>query len=198
MPNDPNYSPAPSSGGMTIDPDFKTTRWSIACGIMGGGGKSIGHTTLGIGGLGVLFNLTNLDTGYSWPYVFMGGAVGAGIPFTVTVSAPGSTPFITSGAIGPDTFNSWGSIKGASFTVGLGGSVTWLNIWSVDHSPSPINVGGLQVGVSGGIDGSVGRFMLLKSLGKVSNKQLAMLDPNDIATAAVNIYQSAETPSWLV
>jgi hypothetical protein len=45
-------------------------------------------------------------------------------------------------------------MKGAEFTPVIGGSLTFANIYSVDHSPNPLDLGGVQIGVIGASIGS--------------------------------------------
>jgi hypothetical protein len=65
----------------------------------------------------------------------------------------------------PADFDSWGSIKGGEMTFLGGAALSWINIYSVDHFPNPIDVGGITIGIQLGAGWTPGRFFLLESLG---------------------------------
>ena len=149
---------------MTVDPNAKSDTWAI--GVIGTGGGSV----LIFGGTVVVLQLANAKTGYSWPYVFIGAGLSAGLNAGLTISNPSWTVFaITDGLIGPGDFDSFGSMKGVEFTPIIGGSLTFANIYSVNHAPNPLDLGGVQVGISGGFGYFSSRYSLMM---QDSNKTL--------------------------
>jgi len=189
---DPNYTPGPPSGGMTVDPDAKSDTWAIAV------AGTLGASVLIFGGRVMVMQLANAKPGYSCPYLFMGGGLSAGLKAGLTISNPSWNVFtITDGLIGPGDFDSFGSMKGLEFTPLIGGAPTYANIYSVNHAPNPLDLGGVQVGVSGGFDWTPGRFVLLASQGKPAQQQTASLDIDQVIAGAADYMSSNTLGSWI-
>jgi hypothetical protein len=189
---DPNYTPGPPSGGMTVDPNAKSNTWAIAT--IGTGGA----TKLIFGGSVVVLQLANATTGYSWPYLFIGGGLSLGLKGGVTISSPSWTVFtITDGLIGPDDFDSFGSMKSLGFTPIIGGSLTYGNIYSVNHDPNPLDLGGVSVGLSGGFDWTPGRFVLLASQGAPAQQLTASLDVDQVIADGADYVSTNALGSWV-
>jgi hypothetical protein len=163
-------------------------------GVVGTGGGSVGF----VGGKVVVLQLANAKTGYSWPYLFFGAGLSPGLKVGVTISNPSWTVFtITDGLIGPGDFDSFGSMMGLEFTPIIGGSLTFANIYSVNHAPNPVDLGGVQVGISGGFDWTPGRFVLLASQGAPAQQLTASLDVNQVIADAAEYVSTNALGSWV-
>ncbi|MBE9225450.1 DUF4157 domain-containing protein [Phormidium sp. LEGE 05292] len=161
---DGGYSRAERSdldGGLTPNPNAKSTRWSVSSGI------SLGASIGPAGGQGLLLNLKNLNNGYSYPLTFMSAGLGGGLKGGFSIATPSETEFTTP-LIGVDDFSCFGSLKTIDLTPGIGASEAFINLWGVNTSPNQIDIGGMQVGVSAGGGGFIGRFSAWKSFGKPS------------------------------
>jgi hypothetical protein len=88
------------------------------------------------------------------------------------------------------------------FTPGIGGSLCYPNIWSVDHAPNPIDVGGVQVGVSGGASWVPGRFRVSTSWGNRGGPAQLAAAMNNFSTADLDSSLAGELssgtdPNWI-
>jgi len=167
---DPNYSPMPQPG-QTVDPNATSDTWAI------GGVFSGGASALIFGGTAAILQLVNTKTAFSWPYVFFGAGISLGSKAGATLSNPAWTVFTTP-VMGPSDFDSFGSIKGGEMVPLIGGSLTYVNLYSVDHSPNPLDVGGVTVGLPLGANWTPGRFVLIESLGHAGPQTSS---PDDVA-----------------
>jgi hypothetical protein len=195
---EPNQSVLPPSGGMSVNPDAKSARWGLAA-ISNAGGSVV------IVGAGVAkFVLINMTNGWWNVYFFISAGISLGADLAITFSNPSApAEFTTSTALGFDDFNSFGSMKGVELTPLIGGALSYVNIWSVDHSPNPIDVGGLQVGLSGGANWVPGRFRVSTSLFNrggpaqtTSQSVTSMLSNTDVDQAIAAEIQQGDHPQW--
>ena len=193
--SDPNMSVLPPSGGMSIDPNAKSTSWAISA------VSNAGASALIVGAGVAKFILLNMNNGWWNVYFFISAGISLGADVAVTFSNPGPpTQFTTSSMLGFDDFNSFGSMKGVEFTPLIGGSLSYINIWSVDHSPNPIDVGGLQIGVSGGANWVPGRFRVSTTLfnrGGPAQTVTAMLSSTDLDQVLASEMQGSTDPNWM-
>ena len=88
---DPNMSVLPPSGGMSIDPNAKSTSWAISA------VSNAGASAVGVGAGVAKFILLNTSNGWWNVYFFISAGISLGADVAVTFSNPGPpTPFTTS------------------------------------------------------------------------------------------------------
>jgi hypothetical protein len=192
---EPNASVAPSGGGMSIDPNAKSNQWAISA--ISNAGASVAVVGAGIAKF-VLFNKNN---GWWNVCFFISAGISLGADLAITFSNPGPpTDFTTSTMLGFPDFNSFGSMKGVEGTPGIGGALSYLNLWSVDHTPNPIDVGGVQIGISAGASWVPGRFRVSTSLfnnGGPSQVTVAsMLSNTNVDQALAAEMRQGDHPRW--
>lgn len=127
--------------GFTIK---KSSSWAIGAGISAGLVPVAGLTVIGI----TLFDVEN-QAYYSG--TLAGSSVGGGLKAGGAVSTFSPTFFTVPPMLADDFHNKLCAVLDASFTVLIGGSLTGLSIYGVNHSPSVLDLGGLNAGVSVGI-----------------------------------------------
>jgi hypothetical protein len=110
-----------------------------------GGGK--GKVGAGIVGL----TLFDVNAQLYIPLTLYGAALGGGLPAGFNISTFSPTFFTTTPALWAQDFNGRATLVGADLTIGVGGSASYITFWNTDHDPYWLDIGGLQVGVSGGI-----------------------------------------------
>lgn len=89
------------------------------------------------------------------PLTLYGASAGVGLPVGGNLSTFSPTFFGTSKPMIPDDFDGRVTVTGADLTVLVGGSAAWCTFWNVDHDPYWLDIGGLQVGVSGGVSAGI-------------------------------------------
>lgn len=128
--------------GTTIQ---KSSNWAIS------GGASAGLVPVA-GITAVAVTLFDVDDQMFYPGFLGGSSVGAGLKAGGAISTFSPT-FFTVGKpmYATDFDNSLCGLIDASLTILIGGSLTYLNIYGVDHTPSLLDLGGLNAGLSAGI-----------------------------------------------
>ncbi len=128
-----------------------STSWAISAGASIGKGKG----SLGAGLVGL--TLFDVEGQLFIPLSLKGGSVGGGLPIGLTLSTFSPTFFSTSKPLWAQDFAGMATIPNADLTIGVGGSIAAVTFWNVDHDPYWLDIGGLQVGVSGGIGAGIYR-----------------------------------------
>jgi hypothetical protein len=165
--------------------------------------------TISVAGPGGIawFLLGEQEQSFSWPVIFV-FAPQIGLNLQVVPYSPSPfASFTTSSALGPTDFTSFGSILQAGTSVGAGGILIDANFFSVDHSPNPIGMQGLDVGIGAGFGWCPGRFRVFDSVtvanaGSTKEIPFSALDDDsdlsDAVTDAVNDYlQNNTDPAWI-
>jgi hypothetical protein len=151
------------------------------------------------------FLLGEQEQSYSWPVLFLFGQIGASVQ-AVPYCIGEFLLFNTSSALGPTDFNSFGAVTQVGTSFGAGGIIIFANFYSVKHSPNPIPVGGIDIGLSAGVGWCPGRFKVLDSV-MVSNTGSgkyvpfsALDDDSDlsdaVADATDDYLQNNTDPTW--
>jgi hypothetical protein len=127
-----------------------SSSWAIGEAAAVGGGK-------GKGGGGIaLYTLIDVDNQIIYPLYIGSAGVSGGIPFQITISAPGDFSFFTtSSAIPADDFRGlvcFGEVLDFSIIVG-GSIINCITFHGVDHRPYWIDTSGLENGISASIIG---------------------------------------------
>lgn len=126
----------------------KSSSWAISAGLSAAASKKV----LGAGMMGLtLFDVENqLFIPLTLYCVTLGGGLSGGGSLSTFSPTYFTTPEMWAG-----DFDGRVSIAEADLTIGIGGSAAYITFWNVDHDPYWLDVGGLQVGVSGGISAGI-------------------------------------------
>lgn len=127
----------------------KSKSWAISAGAVVGRGKGAVGASL------VFLTLFDVENQLYIPLSLKGGSVGGGLPFAATASTFSPSFFSTSKPLWASAFNGRTTMAGAELTLGVGGSLSYITFWGVDHDPYWLDVGGLQVGISGGVGAGI-------------------------------------------
>ena len=144
-PNPPQEDQGPNrSADPTLALEIKSKEWSISSVLSG---------SAGVFGL-MLLQITNKATGFSYPVTFTGlGALTGGL----TLSNPGWTDFTTDVPVLVEEFNdAVATIKFAEAAIVGGGGLAYLGFTFISTSPSQLDIGGWELGLSVGFGGFVG------------------------------------------
>lgn len=148
---------------MANDKPAGSTLWAISSGISVGAGKG----ALGTGNL--LMDLLDVENQTHYPCLIRTASAGAGLAFSATLSTYSPEFFRTSKPMLPTDFNGKRvSIATAELSIGIGGGISYMTIWGVDHDPYWLDIGGLEAGVAAGIGKAFG-FMIVPNLAKKNN-----------------------------
>jgi hypothetical protein len=169
-----------------------TRRWSISA--MFSGGVSV----VAIGVQVATMQLYNERSGQYCPCVFGGVGISGGLKAGASLVGESTwTDFTVAEEMAFYDFDAFGAIYGAELTIGVGGSNNWLNIYTVDHAPNPLDLGGMNVGVNAGIGWTPGILLALVSL-RGSFQDMAKLTQKDvIAALRARMRSSASVRRWI-
>jgi hypothetical protein len=129
---------------MGVAPAYPSTSWAI------GGGAGIG-VSYGIGVSGIGLTLVDVNAQIKIPLFISTGFVGGGLKAGVTISTFSPTFFKTP-PITTHDFDGRVSLFSAGLTILVGGSLTYVTFWGVDHDPYWLDIGGVNSGISAGIE----------------------------------------------
>ena len=119
--------------------------WAISAGGAAGGSKGAVGASL------ICLTLFDVDSQIYIPLTLKGGSVGGGLPVGLTASTFSPTFFKTAKPLWAQEFSGRVTIPTAEMTVGVGGSLSYITFWQVDHDPYWLDIGGLEVGIAGGV-----------------------------------------------
>lgn len=123
----------------------KSTNWAISGGASGGLVPVAGISAYGI-------TLLDVDNQIFFPGYIAGSSIGAGLKAGGAIATFSPTFFtVTPAMYASDFDNSLCGIIDAGLTILIGGSATGLTIYGVNHSPSVLDLGGANAGLSAGI-----------------------------------------------
>jgi hypothetical protein len=169
-----------------------TERWSIS------GMFSGGVSGLVLGAQVAVMQLYNGRSQEYCPYAFIGGGISGGMKGGASIA--GESTWTDFRVPEPHTFldfDAFGAIYGAELTVGVGGANNWLNIYTVDHAPNPLDLGGISVGVNGGIGWTPGILLALVSL-RGTYQKMSEIKPSQIGAAIkARMRNSASVRRWI-
>lgn len=126
-----------------------STSWAISA------GATIGKSKGSLGASLVLLTLFDVDSQIFIPLTLKGGSVGGGLNAGLTLSTFSPYFFSTSKPLWAKAFEGKTSIATAELTVGIGGGLSYLTFWGVDHDPYWLDIGGLEVGLSAGVGAGI-------------------------------------------
>jgi hypothetical protein len=122
--------------------------WGISAGL------SLAASKKALGGGSIGLTLFDVENQLFIPLTLYCITLGGGIPGGASLSTFSPT-FFTTPEMWAGDFNGRVTIAEADLTVGVGASAAYITFWNVDHDPYWLDVGGLQVGVSGGISAGI-------------------------------------------
>ncbi|WP_295449795.1 hypothetical protein [uncultured Thiodictyon sp.] len=124
--------------------DFPSLDWGIAAGISGSAGEIIDVNIM-------LFYLLNVRSQVIYPGRFISASLGAGAGVRgASLSNPSWTFFRTSKPLMTEDFAGFATMATGEMTALLGGALSYLTFWGVDHDPYWLDLGGVTVGLSAG------------------------------------------------
>ncbi|MFL6467434.1 MAG: hypothetical protein ACJ72Z_05705 [Pyrinomonadaceae bacterium] len=126
----------------------RSASWAISAGLSFAASKKI----LGAGTLGL--TLFDVENQLFIPLTLYGISLGGGLSGGASLSTFSPT-FFTTPELWAGDFNGRATVAEADLTVGVGASAAYVTFWNVDHDPYWLDIGGLQVGVSGGISAGI-------------------------------------------
>jgi hypothetical protein len=169
-----------------------TKNWSIS-GMFSGGlsGVIVGAQVAGM-------QLYNERNGQYCPYAFVGVGISGGLKGGASLAGSSTwTDFTTSEPMAFYDFDAFGALYGAELTVGFGGANNWLNIYTVDHAPNPLDLGGMNVGLNAGIGWTPGILLALVSL-RGTHEDMRQVSHADVANAVLQrMRRSASVRRWI-
>jgi hypothetical protein len=122
----------------------ESTNWAISCSYSGGVVTFVGASRYDI-------TLLDVDNQIFFPGIIGGSSAGAGLKAGGAVSTFSPTFFTVSPAMYASDFdNSLCLIMDIGLTIGVGGSLTGLTIYGVNHSPGLLDLGGVNAGLGAG------------------------------------------------
>jgi hypothetical protein len=148
----------------------KSANWAISSGAGIGGGKG----KVGVGWIGL--TLFDVDSQLFIPMGLHGAAVGLGLPVGVNISTFSPTFFMTAEPLWAEDFEGLALVAGADMTIGVGGCMAVVTFKGVDHNPYWLDIGGLQVGVSGGV--SAGIYYVATSIKSAQENNGCIISPS--------------------
>lgn len=125
-----------------------STSWAISAGVSTAASKG----PLGLGTLRL--TLFDVENQLFIPMTLECLTLGGGLPAGASLSTFSPT-FFTTPALWARDFDGRVTVAEADLTIGVGSSAAYITFWNVDHDPYWLDVGGLQVGVSGGISAGI-------------------------------------------
>lgn len=166
----------------------KSSSWAISPGLTVGIGKgAFGSSRIGL-------TLFDVQSQVYIPLALTGGAVGAGLPGGVTLSTFSPYFFTTSEPLWPAHFKGRVTVATAEFTVGVGSGLTYITFWGVDHDPYWLDIGGLEVGLSAGIN--AGLYNCEVVIGKAHKNGGCLIAPGGDPLCGGSSQMGGETPAY--
>jgi hypothetical protein len=152
------------------------------------------------------FLLGEQELNYSWPLLFFFAQLGINLLVVPHSVCPFSN-FNTSSALGPTDFNSFGRILQGGGSIGVGGIIVNADFSSVVHTPNPIAMAGVDIGLGAGAGWCTGRFKVLEGMtvanaGSTVEVPISALDDSAdlsdaIADATADYLQNNTDPTWI-
>jgi hypothetical protein len=122
---------------------MSSTQWAIS-----GGGSLGGGVVAGVQALAL--TLIDISAQVRYGIFFVGAGLVAGLKAGLTISTESPYFFLTTSPQDASDFSGGATFKVVEFTPGIGGAEAFISFWGIDHSPEPLDIGGLDIGVAEG------------------------------------------------